>query len=199
MLTLNSPVDTTLHRWAAGPKLAGLCAGTVLLFALTGPEALAAAAAAVALFYLACGRVFAGAGLRLLRPLWPFVLLLAVWHLWSGDLRSGAEVILRMGTAVALANLVTLTTRLSDMLTLLERGLAPLERLGLSAQMLALSVALVIRFVPVMLERAGQITLAWRARSARRPGWRIVVPVALAALDDAEHVAEALRARGGTG
>jgi biotin transport system permease protein len=199
MLTLTSPVDTPLHRWPAGPKLAGLCAGTVLLFALTGPEALAAAAAAVALFYLACGRVFAGAGLRLLRPLWPFVLLLAVWHLWSGDLRGGAEVILRMGTAVALANLVTLTTRLSDMLTLLERGLAPLERLGLSAQMLALSVALVIRFVPVMLERAGQITLAWRARSARRPGWRIVVPVALAALDDAEHVAEALRARGGTG
>ena len=33
--------------------------------------------------------------------------------------------------------------------------------------------------------------------AARRAGWRIVAPLALMALDDAEHVAEALRARGG--
>jgi len=36
------------------------------------------------------------------------------------------------------------------------------------------------------------------ARSRRRPGWQLVLPLSLAALDDADHVAEALRARGGT-
>jgi biotin transport system permease protein len=45
----------------------------------------------------------------------------------------------------------------------------------------------------------GKIADAIRARSPRRPGWRLVVPAALAALDDADHAAEALRARGGLG
>jgi biotin transport system permease protein len=56
-----------------------------------------------------------------------------------------------------------------------------------------------MRFVPVMLQRHGQIVEGFRARSPRRPGWRILMPVLLAALDDAERVAEALRARGGAG
>ncbi|PJE28084.1 ABC transporter permease, partial [Pseudooceanicola lipolyticus] len=38
---------------------------------------------------------------------------------------------------------------------------------------------------------------SWRARSPRRPGLRTILPLAALAIDDAEHVAEALRARGG--
>ena len=54
-----------------------------------------------------------------------------------------------------------------------------------------------IRFIPVMLARFDQLAFAWRARAARRMGWQVLMPAALAALDDAAHVAEALRARGG--
>ncbi|MCC6863501.1 MAG: energy-coupling factor transporter transmembrane protein EcfT, partial [Rhodobacteraceae bacterium] len=61
----------------------------------------------------------------------------------------------------------------------------------------SLSVALVIRFIPVLSTRMSQITEAFRARSPRRPGYRILIPAALSALDDADHVAEALRSRGG--
>ena len=56
-----------------------------------------------------------------------------------------------------------------------------------------------IRFIPVMLLRMEALALAFRARSARRGSWRIVMPGVLAALDDADHVADALRARGGAG
>ena len=50
-----------------------------------------------------------------------------------------------------------------------------------------------------MLHRMDILRESWRARSPRRPGWRILLPATLAALDDADHVAEALRARGGAG
>jgi biotin transport system permease protein len=56
-----------------------------------------------------------------------------------------------------------------------------------------------IRFIPVLSDRLSQISESWRARSPRRPGWRILTPATLAALDDADQVAEALRARGGAG
>lgn len=199
MLALTSPIQTPLHRLPAPLKLALLCAVTLVLFQLDTILPLSAALTAIAALYLAQGRTFAGQGLRLLRPLWPFVLIVALWHLWQRDLGSGAVILLRLASAVAAANLVTLTTRLDDMIATLEGLAAPLRRIGLNPRTLALAVALVIRFLPVLSDRITQITEAFRARSPRRPGHRILIPATLAALDDAEHVAEALRARGGAG
>lgn len=199
MLTLTSPVETPLHRIPAAPKLAALCLFTVALFRLDHPLPLAIALAAVAALHLAQGRAFAAHALRLIRPLWPFLAVVTLWHLWLGDPATGTTILLRLITAVASANLVTMTTRLSDMIGTLERLARPLRHLGLNPRTLSLSIALVIRFFPVLTTRTAQLAEAFRARSPRRPGHRILVPATLAALDDADHVAEALRARGGTG
>ena len=199
MLTLTSSVEIWAHRLPAGAKLLALAGVTVGLFQLGTPLALAAAVLAVGALLASGGRVFLRESLAMLRPLWPFVLIVALWHLFTADLSGGAVVILRMGAAVAAANFVTMTTRLSDMLVVIERLLSPLKFLGLRPRPFALALALVIRFIPVMLTRIEAITLAFRARSPRRAGWRILMPATLAALDDAERVADALRARGGAG
>lgn len=197
MLTLTSPVDTPMHRLPAGPKLAALALATVGLFALPGPASLAAVCIGIAALHLSFGQRFARHAAGMLWPLWPFALVVAVWHGATGDVAGGVAVILRLLAAVALANLVTMTTRLSEMLAVLERLAAPLSRLGLQPRTLAMAVALVIRFTPVLLDKALALRQAWQARCSRRAGWRIVLPLTLLALDDADHVAEALRARGG--
>ena len=198
MLTLTSERQTRAHGWPAGVKLAALVLWTLLLFQLPG---LAPALAALALAALAAFSLGIGIGadwLRLFRLLWPVALVLALWHLASGTPRDGAIAIARMLAAVGAANLVTMTTRLADMQAVVQRLARPLSPI-LPPQALALSVALMIRFVPVMLLRWEALTMAFRARSPRRALWRIAMPAVLAALDDAEHVAEALRARGGAG
>lgn len=189
MLTL--AYKTWAHPVPAGLKLSALCAVTMLLFVLTSPFALSIAALFVVGLLISCGLDFTRQSLFGLRPLWPFVLIVAVWHdpNWQ-------SIILRMICAVALANFVTMTTRLSDMITTFETLARPLSRI-LPPQRLALAIALMIRFIPVLLRHADQINAAWRARSPRRPRWRILVPLALAALDDSDRVAEAIRARGG--
>ena len=199
MLTLTSPVETPLHRLPAGLKLAALCAVTVLLFRLSAPLPLVAMAIGLAAAHLALGRASAATALRQLRPLWPFLVLLALWHGLTGEIAQGITIALRLVTAVAFANLVTMTTRLTDMLATLDRLAAPLTRLGLPMRRLTLAIALAIRFIPVLSDRIEAIRAAWSARSPRRPGWRILIPAALAALDEADHVAESLRARGGAG
>jgi biotin transport system permease protein len=199
MLTLTSQQQTWAHPLPAGAKMAALGLWTALLFNLNTPALLALAALATAALPLSCGLPFALTSARLLRPLWPFVLIVALWHLWTQDPAGAATVLLRLTTAMAAANFVTMTTRLSDMMAVLTTLARPLKALGLNPRTLALAVALVIRFVPVMLTRTEQIAAAFRARSARRPGWRVLVPALLAALDDASQVAEALRARGGAG
>ena len=196
MLTLTSERQTRAHGWPAGVKLAGLVLWTLVFFQLPG---LAPAFAALALAALAAFSLGLGADwLRLFRMLWPVALVLALWHLASGTPRDGAIAIARMLAAVGAANLVTMTTRLADMQAVVQWLARPLSGV-LPQQALALSVALMIRFVPVMLLRWEALALAFRARSARRGTWRIAMPAVLAALDDAEHVADALRARGGAG
>jgi biotin transport system permease protein len=199
MLTLTSPVEIWAHRLPAGLKLASLAIMTTGLFALSSPLALALATAATVGLLATGGARFAWGALRLLWPLWPFAVIVGGWHVWTGDAMGGAVVLLRLLTAVTLANFVTMTTRLSDMIAVFQTLARPLAPLGLSPRRLALALALVIRFIPVMLDHLAQITQSWSARSPRRPRWRVLVPATLAALDDADHAAEALRARGGAG
>jgi biotin transport system permease protein len=197
MISLTSPVETWAHRVPAGAKLAALCLATTGLFLIDAPAALALALAGVAALVATGGVRFLRASLRALRVLVPFLLVIALWHGLTGEVAEGIAIALRLLAALALANFVTMTTRLSDMVEVVTRLAAPLRWLGLSTRALELSVALVIRFTPAIAQRGGQLSQAWQARSRRRPGWRIVLPMAALALDDADQVAETLRARGG--
>jgi len=195
MLTLTYPHKTWAHRLPAGAKLAALAGASMALFALTAPAALALAALVCAALVASGGREFARASWRPLRALWPFVAVVGLWHLWLRD-PAGLPIILRMITAVALANFVTMTSTLSDMIAVFEKLLRPAARI-IPPQRLALAIALTIRFIPVMLLRADDLACAWRARSPHAPRWRILPALGLSALDDSTRVAEALRARGG--
>ena len=199
MLTLTSPIETLFHRIPAGAKLGLLCAFTIWLFAADGTLPLSLSLAAVVAAYATGGALFLTTGARMLWPLWPFVLIVGLWHGLTGAPWQGGIIILRMVTAVAAANLVTMTTRLDDMMILFTGLARPLAPLGLPPRRLALAIALVIRFIPVLSQNAARISEAWRARSARRPRWRILPALTLSAIDDADRVAEALRARGGVG
>ncbi|MER5172899.1 MULTISPECIES: energy-coupling factor transporter transmembrane component T family protein [Thioclava] len=197
MISLTSPIETRAHRWPAGPKLAGLCLATALLFALPSLPLQLAAFAIIALLYLLPGLRFAKAGAKALRPLWPIALVLALWHGLTADWAEGARIVLRFTTAVALANLVTMTTRLADMLDTLHWLTRPLAALGVNTRAGELAIALTIRFTPILAQKGQMLAQSWRARSAKRANWHLVLPLGILALDDAEHVAEALRARGG--
>lgn len=195
MISLTSPVRTRAQDWPAGAKLAALCVVSTVLFAVQDLALHVAALAGVVLLYALPGRLFLCAGLRTLRALLPFVVLALLWHLYTGDLASGLRVVMRMVTLVALANLVTMTTRLEALMAVIRWLAAPLRHLGVRTAALEIAIALVIRFTPVLAQKSALLGQSWRARSRRRPGWRLLLPLALLALDDADHLAEALRAR----
>lgn len=195
MLTLTSDRVTIAHSWPAGTKLAVLVLWTFCLFALPWPAAAAELALVTgAAWALGLGAVWVAP----FRRLWSLVLVLALWNILTGTPGLGAITLLRMFAAIGAANLVTMTTRLADMQAVFLTIARPLSPL-LPAKVLALALALVIRFIPHMLIRWDIMTQALRARSLRKNHWHILMPAVLAALDDADHVAEALRARGGVG
>ncbi len=195
MLTLTSPVETVLHRWAAGVKLCALAGLGIALGIISDPAILGAAFAAIWLAYLPLGRAEAARVPKRLWPLWPFVLVIGGWHLLRGTPEVGLAVIFRMLTMFTAATLLLLTTRFDALLATFSGLMRPFGRLGLPVERIALALAMTVRFIPVLASRASDLALAWRARSPRKPRHRLLTPLAIAALDEAERAAEALRAR----
>lgn len=197
MLSLTSPVNTPFHAIRAAPKLVILCVTTIALFQVNTPVPLALAATCIAALYVVGGTRFAKAGLGRLKPLWVFAAVILIWHSITVAAIDGVVILLRLLAVVGLANLVTMTTRLDELTETAIKALEPFRRLGVNPARVGFSVGLVLRFIPVLLAKADSLMEAWKAKSARRPNWRILLPIFLTTLDDAEHVAEALRARGG--
>jgi biotin transport system permease protein len=197
MISLTSPIRTRAHSWRAGPKLLALCVATVVLFSQNSITFHFCVLALIASVYASAGMTFLRFGVRRVWGLWPFVVMVMLWHGITHEIALGGAISLRLLNAVALANLVTLTTKLSDMIKVIRFLTTPLRRFGLSTQQLELGIALVVRFTPVLTEKGSHLSDAWRARSPKRPKWHIVVPFAVLAIDDAEYVAEAIKARGG--
>lgn len=195
MLTLTSPVETAFHRLPPGLKLAAVAGLGIALGMISHPLILTAVFAAVWLTFLPLGRAETFRLPRRLWPLWPFLLVIGGWHIFRGSPEAGFAVALRMLTMFAAAALLMLTTRFDALLATFSTLLSPFQRLGLPVSRIALALAMTIRFIPVLAQRAEDLGRAWRARSPRKPGHRLLTPLALAAIDEADHAGEALRAR----
>jgi biotin transport system permease protein len=89
-----------------------------------------------------------------------------------------------------------LTTRVVDLLEVLEWLLGPFRRLGVDPERVALVLALAIRAVPVVAGLAGQVRDAQRARGLTASPRAYAVPLVVRSLRHADALGEALVARG---
>ncbi len=83
--------------------------------------------------------------------------------------------VVRILALVLLAGTVTATTTIAAFMEEITRLMAPIERLGLlKAADVALALGLVLRFVPDIFNRYGDIREAHRARGLK-PKWRTLL------------------------
>jgi biotin transport system permease protein len=190
-----TPLQTWLHRIPAGFKLAAMVLASLLLLPVDDWRILAGALAMVLAIYAGFGR--AGmARLALLRPLVPLLVIVGGVQAFSSGWHAGAVVSLRLLTLLLLADLVSMTTPMSALMAVLAPVFGLLRPLGVNPRKMALAVALVLRFVPVLLTRWRAREEAWKARTHRRVPVRLVAVFLADILQLADRVAESLDARG---
>ena len=102
---------------------------------------------------------------------------------------------LRLCSVALLGTALTLTTTQSDLLQVLEWLLAPLARLGLRVDLLALQLALMLRFTEHFFILWKRLDEAHRLRTGRAGGWRILAPLIIQTLVSARRVADTLHVR----
>jgi biotin transport system permease protein len=101
----------------------------------------------------------------------------------------------KLVSLVLLAELVTITSPLQEMLAAIEPLLRPLRITGVSSSRVALGMGLLIRTTSTQRDNWLQLQQAFLARGLRRPGLRIIPPMLRAGLRQVDQVALALKAR----
>ncbi|MEU6696471.1 energy-coupling factor transporter transmembrane component T [Pseudonocardia sp. NPDC046786] len=194
-LGLYEPGTSLLHRTPAGPSLLALlvfAAGTV---AVADPRLLAGACGLVAL-----GFVVARIPWRRIRPLLRTLVLVLVlvggiqWWLLGPE--RATVIALRLVAAIGAATLFTLTTRVDDLVSAVQRAMGPLRRFGVDPETVGLLVGLTIQSVGTLSGIAGQVRAAAKARGAGGSVTAFAVPFMVRTLRHADALGEALAARG---
>lgn len=181
------PGTGPLHRAPAGAKFVVLLVLATAVFALRSPWWLGGICAAVALGYV-LGRISlrrCGQVVRSLGGLAAFVFLFQWWLLGR---EPAVVACLRIVAALGAANLFTLTTRVGDVVSTVER-VTRSERLGLL-------VGLTLRAITALSAIATEVREAAQARGAGRSVVAFAVPFLIRTLRHADELGEALAARG---
>ena len=199
-LALYVPGASAVHRAPAGLKLLALAGLAVLVVAVPTLPVAAATLAGVLLVGLGAARLPVPLLVRQARAVAVWLVALFVVHALVTDVLTGVVTVLRLLALVLAAAVVTATTRVTAMVALVERVCAPLRYVGVRPARIGLVLAMALRFIPLLAERADRIREAQAARGALVHGpraWtRTVVPLLVQVLQLAHTVSEALDARG---
>ncbi|RJF79145.1 energy-coupling factor transporter transmembrane protein EcfT [Azospirillum cavernae] len=197
MLGLYLHRDSAVHRLGAGVKMGGLLAATLVVLALPGALG-ALAAGLLGLGLLVAAKLPVGRVLRELRaPVVMLTLLFGCQALLAGT--GWAETlaaVTRFAALILLATLMTLTTKVADMVDLFERLFSALRPLGVNPAKMALMLALTIRFIPLLAEQVREVRMAQQARGVERNIAALFVPLLVKILRLADDLTAALDARG---
>jgi biotin transport system permease protein len=126
--------------------------------------------------------------------LWILAFAVPVQWLFAGW-EAAATMGMRLVLAVSLAAVYTLTTTVSATLDAMQVLLRPFRR-WIDPDRVGLALALTIRCVPLLAELVREVLEARKARGAEGSPTALAVPVIVRALRTADHLGEALMARG---
>lgn len=189
-------VDTgLLHRVPAGAKLGALAVAALALTIFPqGPVSIGVSLVLVLALYPIGGVPLTAAAAELWRLRGILLVLAIALTVFVSPVVAWVSTG-RVTALLLLAALLTSTTRMSDLLAVLQRLLRPLRRFGVDPGAVSLAISLALTMVPVVTGFAQRVRDAERARGVRL-GVRGVVPLLVLTLRHADQVGDAIAARG---
>ncbi|MEF2966231.1 energy-coupling factor transporter transmembrane component T [Paenibacillus sp. M1] len=217
-------IDT--GSWVHGLDPRAKLTGMVLYLAaivITRSWAALGVALVFSLAYMAATRIPIKYYAKAAKPLWVLMVFIFViqcltvkqgdalwsvgsWTLYSAGLGSGLIAASRMALLVSFTAILTFTTTPGLLNQGLAGVLAPLQKVGISAQRLTLMMSIALRFIPTILDETQKILKAQAARGAdlREMPWKekgrmlvsLLVPVTVSAFRRAEELVLSMESRG---
>lgn len=194
-LGLYSPGSTWLHSLCPGWKILALAVLSVALTVWRTP-AVGLTALLVAGLLLVASRAPLRQTARALLPVAVVAVVLGLFQWWSRDLSAALAVSGTLLALVVAATVVTVTSPADRVLDTVVRAAGPLRHVGVSPEVVGLTVTLMLRSVPLLVELAWEVRDAARARGLERSPRAYLVPFVLRTVARAHRTGDALAARG---
>ncbi len=193
MISFYYPGNSPLHKLPAGLKLLGLILLGTFVFQISQITTLLGMGGILALLFV-IGRIPFHMAYRQLRPALFLLIAIFIAQYFIEGIAVATFVVLRFAILILAAGLVTVTSRVSDMVAAIEMSLKPFSR-WISVAKVSLAITLAIRFIPVLGEIIHEVKDAQKARGLERNILAVLIPVVIRTLKMATEVAEALDAR----
>lgn len=195
MIQSYRPGVSIVHRMQAGPKLTLFAALALVSSAYPHDGwSVAVSIVIVCALYLVAGLPVKVLVIEMWRLRWLALVLGSALWIFVSPLTAWVSTA-RVISLIVLAALLTITTRMGDLLAVLHRMLMPLRRIGVDADAVAMTISLALTMIPVVAGFAQDLREAQRARGIRL-GLRVTVPLMVRTLRHADEVGDALAARG---
>lgn len=188
------PGNSVIHAARPGIKVASLAVLGTLMFVVARLELALAVLVAVLGLYRLAGIALTTAWAQIRPAMWVLAVFFAA-QLWMADWVVGLLVVSRLAALLLLASLVTLTTRSSDMIDALEKGLGWLRFVGINPAKISLALSLALRFIPVLAAITAEVREAQKVRGLDRSVIAIAVPLVIRTLKMADDISAAIDAR----
>lgn len=195
MIGLYRPGTSVLHRLPAGLKL-GLLVLAGIASAFIHSTVVTASTIVIVLVGYVIGRMPVRVLLQMLRPLLFVLVPLGIFQTIVAGWERAFVIVGVIVALVLLANLVTLTTRTSDLIDVVVRVCGPLRPLGVNPERVGLMLQLAIRAVPLIVDLGRRVREAQHARGLSASPRAFAVPLIVGALRRADELGDALAARG---
>ena len=194
MIGVFHPGTSLVHRAPALLKL-GLLTLIVTVVAVAPSPIVLGVASLLVVVLVAIARIPVRLAWSQVVPiLWVLAFAVPVQVIFGGW-EAATVMAVRLVLAVALAAIYTLTTPVTATLDAMQALLRPFRR-WIDADRVGLALALTIRCVPLLADLVREVLEARRARGAEGSLMALAVPVIVRALRTADHLGEALTARG---
>jgi biotin transport system permease protein len=195
MFDLYRPGTSFLHRAPAGGKVLALAVLGTLAFLIDDIHIIFAGLAVTLTLYPVCGLPMRSAWSQIRPTLWILVAIFiaqVIFNSWQ----LGLFVVARFAVLLLLAGLLTLTTRASEMIDGIERGLPFLRPLGVNPAKVSLALSLALRFIPVLAQITQDVREAQRVRGLENSIVALAIPLFVRTLRMSDDIADAIEARG---
>lgn len=190
------PDTSVIHRLPALGKFAFLIVFILLTSLLVDSVGIAGVMVTFCISLYLLARIPWALALRQLWVSLPVLGILGAFQWWQLGWEPAVRIVLLLLSCLALANLLTLTTRMEQMMDALDKALQPAKRVGFPVNATVVAVSLTLRLIPLMLTT---VTEVLDARKARGASWSLLAfgtPVMIRSLRRARYLGDALRARG---
>lgn len=189
------PGVTAIHRASAGTKLLALLVVAIVVSSTDSLLVILMSGAFISACWYSADVPLSMVAKSLRPAAWLLGAVFAFQFFIASPVQA-ISVVLALGILITAAALVSLTTRMDDMLAALQSALNPLTRFGLPVPQIAFALVFIVRLVPFISTICRAAIEARIARGGSANVAPALIPTVIRMMREADALADALVARG---